>query len=107
MEIVGEKVQNGRCWHEEIHNWKVHELHDNRLQKIVVGQVQELQVLWHDIHAKNMKLSESFKVASLFMERFKKLSLVQKERYELGRTYCPTKDRRRQQKDWKDICYTV
>ena len=33
--------------------------------KAVVGQVQELQVIIHDIHAENMIISESFQVAAV------------------------------------------
>ena len=40
--------------------------------KTVVGQVQELQVILHDIHAKGMMLSETFQVAAII----EKLSLA-------------------------------
>ena len=33
--------------------------------KIVVNQVQELQVMIHEIHAKGMMLSETFQVATI------------------------------------------
>ena len=33
--------------------------------KTVISQVQEIQVILHDIHAENMTLSESFQVASI------------------------------------------
>ncbi|KAL0552384.1 hypothetical protein IC582_011493 [Cucumis melo] len=37
--------------------------------KTVMSQVQEIQVILHDIHAENMNLSESFQVASI-IEKF-------------------------------------
>ena len=33
--------------------------------KTVIGQVKDLQVILHDIHAEGMSLSESFQVASI------------------------------------------
>ena len=33
--------------------------------KTVISQVQDLQVIWHDIHAEGMSLSESFQVAAI------------------------------------------
>lgn len=54
--------------------------------KSVISQVQDLQVLLHDLHAEKMTVSGSFQVASCssgnrktpaFMERFQKLPQTQ------------------------------
>lgn len=51
--------------------------------KALISQVQELQVLLHDIHAKKVELSKSFQVAaiienSLMYREFQKLCQAQK-----------------------------
>nr|GEU54519.1 hypothetical protein [Tanacetum cinerariifolium] len=57
-------VQNRGCWYKEVHGSS---LLDYKMvdSKNVISQVQDLQVLIHDIHAKGMTLSETFQAAAI------------------------------------------
>ena len=64
--------------------------------KIVASQVKELQVILHEIHAEEMVLSETFKVAAIVeklspcLERFQELSRAKKKENEHQISHCQT-----------------
>ncbi|KAK4399477.1 hypothetical protein Sango_1423200 [Sesamum angolense] len=62
--VIGKEIQNRGCRLEEVHNRKVFEFKmvDS---KTVMNQVQEFQMILHDLYAEGMKLSESFQVATM------------------------------------------
>ena len=59
-----DKIQDGGCWNEE---FVVGRFLDYKMvdSKTIISQVQDLQVILHEIHAEGMVLSESFQVAAI------------------------------------------
>lgn len=62
MGFVGKEIQDRECWNEKVHSRQVSRLQDGKLQNL---DIQELQVLLHDVHAEKMVLSQSFQVATI------------------------------------------
>ncbi|KAL0303361.1 UNVERIFIED_CONTAM: hypothetical protein Sradi_6204200 [Sesamum radiatum] len=60
--VLGKEIQNRGCRLEEIHSRNVVDIQNGGL-KTVMNQVQEFQMILHDLHAEGMKLNESFQVA--------------------------------------------
>ncbi|KAL0429714.1 UNVERIFIED_CONTAM: hypothetical protein Sradi_0597400 [Sesamum radiatum] len=63
--VLEKEIQDRGCWLEEIHSRKVFGIQNGGFSKTVMNQVQEFQMILHDLHVEGMTLSESFQVAAM------------------------------------------